>query len=193
VRALEFGRQIDAQIHPGHGVLASLGPVAHGQGDGQVLDPHAVDAQGHLGRAALNVAHQVEVLSGGGQVQLAVLDPLGGDEPFGRGLDVLARPAQDEHFHAVVMVEVDVQGGMDDIQGRMLDLGHLLRQVRMVVVEDQGQGADHLLVQVFPFLLHQGVANQVADGLGARLIAALLAQARRIFPADRSPGTLQSE
>ena len=43
VRALERGGQIHTKVHPGHGLAAALGAVAHQQGHGDAADADAVD------------------------------------------------------------------------------------------------------------------------------------------------------
>ena len=57
VRALERGGQIHTKVHPGHGLAAALGAVAHQQGHGDAADADAVDIDGNLGGMALHVFH----------------------------------------------------------------------------------------------------------------------------------------
>ena len=70
-----------------------------------------------------------------------------------------------------MVVEVDVGGGEDHGAGGVLGFRELLGEVWDVVVVDEGESADHGFVGV-DVLCKQGIADKIADGLGAILIAA---------------------
>lgn len=64
-----------------------------------------------------------QFLAGRRNGQLAMLDALGGDQLIGHGLDLRSGSPHCEDFHAVMMIEVDMQGGNDPIPVLMLNIG----------------------------------------------------------------------
>lgn len=89
-----------------------------------------------------------EVLSGCGERKLAVLHALGGYEPLREVAHLLAGALEDEHFKAVVMVEVHMQRGDDDVVHVVLYLGESLCEVALVVVVDEGERTGDFAVGV---------------------------------------------
>jgi hypothetical protein len=157
-------------------VLLPLFPVANNEGMGEILDPDPVNGQGYLGWATLNILHLDDFLTRCGETEFAVFDSLGGDQPLGCLADMLSLSPEDEHFHAIVMIKVHMHAHGDHVQGLVLYFGDLLGQITLMVIVDQSEGADHFLVQIFPFLFHKGVADEIADGFGSGLIAFFFAQ-----------------
>ena len=90
---------------------------------------------------------------------------------------------------------MDVGGGEDHSAGGVLGFRELLGEVWDVVVVDEGEGADHGFVGV-DVLCEQGVADEIADGLGAVLIAAAGDEAIKLleeifFERNASPAELR--
>jgi len=108
-----------------------------------------------------------------GQGEAALEDAFGGDEAVGDGLDFLARATQDDDFEAVVVVEVDVEGGDDGVVVLVLGLSQFFGEKPDMVVVDHGQRADDGLGGGFDLRLIQFGPDEVADSLAAVGIAAL--------------------
>lgn len=70
-----------------------------------------------------------------------MLDALGGDELVGNLLDGPGLAAHGQDFEAVVVVQVDVQRGDNDVVVVVLDVGESGLDVLLVVVVNQGDGA----------------------------------------------------
>jgi hypothetical protein len=70
-----------------------------------------------------------------------------GQHSLGNGLKVFAAAFHDDDFQAVMLVEMDVNGGKDHGSGQVLHFRQLLRGFGDVMVLDDGQGADHRLVR----------------------------------------------
>ena len=83
------------------------------------------------------------------------------------------------------MIQVDVQRGENGVVKVVLHVGELLVEQADVVVVDQRDGAHHMAVGRFPGLLHQLVADQVAEGFGAVGVAALRDQLVELVPGGR--------
>ncbi len=78
-----------------------------------------------------------------------MFDAFGADEGVGDGLDVAGPAADGDDFQAVVVVQMDVQGGEDHVVVIVLDVGEVFLQVRLVMVVDEGDGAGDFLLGVF--------------------------------------------
>jgi hypothetical protein len=74
------------------------------------------------------------------------------------------------------MIQVNMQAGDDAVVKIVLKSGQMLGEVNGVVIENQTQAPGYLFVGIFPLLLHQGSADQIAYGLGTVLIAVLRVQ-----------------
>ena len=60
---------------------------------------------------------------GRGQDEPAGLDPLGADQVVGQVADLPRRAAEQDHFEAAVLVEMDVGGGDDPVEMMVLQVG----------------------------------------------------------------------
>ncbi len=96
-----------------------------------------------------------------------------GDHVLRKMLDRAGLALEHGHFHATVVVEMDVQGGQRQFVVIVEGLGEALRQLAGSVIVNIHQGGDAIAlgVQSFGRLADTG-AGQVADGFGAVLIAA---------------------
>ena len=101
-----------------------------------------------------------------------MLNSLRADQAVRNPLNLGRLSANNQHLQAVVMVKVYVQRRKDGFVELMLQLEELLVQHPDVVVVDQRDRADDLGVGRLPGLLDQLVANQVAKGLRAIVVAA---------------------
>ena len=73
------------------------------------------------------------------QVQLAMANPALGDQCIGKAAHGRSRPAQDDRFEAVRVVEMGMHGRHAEIVLSMLQGSQALRQVAFMVVIDIGQ------------------------------------------------------
>lgn len=90
-------------------------------------------------------------------------------------LNLRGPPAQHNDLHAIIVADVDVQDGNHQLVMVMLKFSHLVGQFIGVMVIDQRQAAqDFSRIGVFGQpLLHQGIANQIAQGFGSCGVTAL--------------------
>ena len=79
----------------------------------------------------------------------------------------------DEDLHALVVVQVDVHGRVDEGLVLVLQVGQLVPDRGHRVVVDHDDGPDHPLLVVLPLGLGERVAHQVPDGLGPAHVAFL--------------------
>ena len=123
-------------------------------------------------RASMPVPDVVEVPCGrGGHGEPSPEDAFYRRHLVGEGLERLQLPLADEDLHALVAVQMDVDGRVDGGHVAVLDVGQLVPDGIEGVVVDQDHGSDHPLLVVLPLVLGQGVADEVADGLRPAHIA----------------------
>jgi len=104
-----------------------------------------------------------KVFAGGGDGEFAVFDAARGDQFIGDGFDGLGFAAHGEDFQAVMVVQMDVQRGEDEVVVVVLDIGEGCLDVLFVVVIDQGDGAGDFAVAVVLPVLDQAGADEVGD------------------------------
>ena len=102
-----------------------------------------------------------------------MFDAFGGDQFVGDFLDRAGLAADDEDLQAVVVVEVDVEGGDDDLVVVVLDVGEGGLDVLLVVVVNEGDGAGDFLVAEVLAVLDEAGADHVGHGQGAVVVALL--------------------
>ena len=68
------------------------------------------------------------------------------------------------------MIQMSVQRGNYDFMMVMLNVGEFLRQQPLMVVVNQGDGADNQRVRCYHRRPDQTIANQVAKGLRTGLV-----------------------
>ena len=98
------------------------------------------------------------------------------------------RAAEQDHFQAAVLVEMDVGRGHDPVEVVVLQVGQPPRDPRGVVVVDQGDDAHRLALVLGDHLFDQGRAHQAAHGLAPVRIAmhlAILVELLEQLAADR--------
>src|ERR1022692_4808461 len=78
-----------------------------------------------------------------GNGEAAVLDSLGADQDIRHFPDFHRLTPHHQHFQAMVVVQVDMQGGEDGVMVVVLDIGQLLVEQAHVMVIDQGDGSDY--------------------------------------------------
>lgn len=105
--------------------------------------------------------------------ELAVLDAFQAHQGIGERAHFACRPTEHDHFHAIVVADVNVQHGNDQFVVVVLQRGHLMGEVGCVVVVDECQAAEDFggLLRRFDPRPHERVADQVAQSLGARRVA----------------------
>ena len=64
----------------------------------------------------------------GGHDQLAVFHTFGGDQKVRHLLHLRGRTLHDDHFQAIVVIEMDVEGGKDFVVKLVLQIGQLLTE-----------------------------------------------------------------
>lgn len=98
---------------------------------------------------------------------------LGGYEGVGHFLNGGGFTFEDEHFEAVVMIEVDVEGRKDQMEMVVLHGGEAVREQADVMIVDQGESADYGAIGLFRGLFDERVTDEVAEGFGAIGVAAM--------------------
>jgi len=111
--------------------------------------------------------------AGGSAGQISVLNAALGNEAIGQTADCLRRPLDNNDLQTVVLVKVNVGVGIDVGGMFVLLVGELMLYAGDVVVVDQGDGANHGALGVFPLSLDQIVADKIADGLRPVLVAGI--------------------
>ena len=80
----------------------------------------------------------------GGEAELGAEDAADGFEEVGGAADGVGAAAHGQDFEAVVVVEVDVEDGEDQVAGVVLDGGEALLEAAGVVVVEEDDGAGGL-------------------------------------------------
>ena len=113
-----------------------------------------------------------------GDEESAVLDPLQTEEGVGQLANRLDLAAESEHLEAVVVADVDVEDGDDQVVVLVLEIGHLGGEFAGMVVIDEGEGAKNFALggSGVDARLDEGIAHQITKGLGAVGIAPLPGQ-----------------
>ena len=150
------------------GYLGSLFGVDDGRISAAVVGVDGLEG------GSVPVADVVEVAGAGrGHGEPAAQDALYRGYLVGEPLQVPELPLADQDLHALVVVEVHVDGGVDHALVVVLDVGELVAHGGDGVVVDHDDGADHPLVVVLPLGLGEGVAYQVPDRLRSADVALL--------------------
>src|ERR1039458_2621217 len=122
-----------------------------------------------------------QVFAAGGDGELAVLDAFSGDEFVGNLLDGPGLAAHGQDFQAVVVVQVDVQRGNDDVMVVVLDVGERGLDVLLVVVVNQGDGACDVTVAVILVVFDKLVPDHVGHRQGAVIVALFTCHPVKLF------------
>ena len=161
--------QLIQAIKRGEEVIACVAPAFVGQ-----YGPDATPAKLKTAMRTLGFADVVEVAGAGrGHGEPAAQDALYRGYLVGEPLQVPELPLADQDLHALVVVQVHVDRGVDHALMVVLDVGELVAHGGDCVVVDHDDGADHPLVVVLPLGLGEGVADQVPDRLRPADIALL--------------------
>ena len=124
-----------------------------------------------MARSEVSVAPDTDIMqvSGGfgGHGEFASEDALDGPEVARQLLQLAEFSLYRDDLEALVVVEVHVDGGGDGLECRMLDLSEFVAQSVGVVVVDHGDDTAHEVLIVLPFVLGEGIANQVTDRFGS--------------------------
>ena len=116
----------------------------------------------------------LQLLSHGGGGQFDMLHTLQGHHLLRRHSHILALSPQDNHLQAVVVVQMDMEAGLDDIARIMLDLSQILHLAPLGMGIDQGDDPYSLPLHVaHPFVVDDVVSDCIPYTLGARGVAAL--------------------
>ena len=122
-----------------------------------------------------------------------MFDASGGDEFVGDFLDGGGLTANDEDLQAVVVVEMDVEGGDDDLVMIVLDVSERGLDVLFVMVVQQGDGAGDFLVAEVLAVLDEAGANHVGYGQGAVVIALLAGHLVELFGQRARDGNREAD
>ena len=134
-----------------------------------------------------------QVFAGGGDGEFAVLHAFGGDEFVGDLLYQGGMTADDEDLQAIVVVEVDVQGGNNHRVVVVLDIGEGGLDVLFVVVVKEGDGAGDFLVTEILAVLDEAGADEVGDGKRAVTIAFLVGHLVELFGQGTGNGDSETD
>ncbi|MGB5279193.1 MAG: hypothetical protein WBO73_14835 [Gammaproteobacteria bacterium] len=94
------------------------------------------------------------------------------DSGFGECLNPLDRSTQHNAFHAIVMIQVDVQGRDVEVVVCVMARCQTAREIALVMVEDVGQISQAVATRLLcKFFLVHALAYQVPDRFGTVLVA----------------------
>ena len=103
--------------------------------------------------------------------QFAVLNPFGGNQLAGNFVHFVAAPADDDDLQAIVLIQMNVQAGINGHVSLMLHFCQEIAQVVYPMVIDESDDPDDFRICQSYLLLNEVIANQIADGFRAILIA----------------------
>ena len=83
-----------------------------------------------------------------------MFDALGADQSVGNLLYHARFSSDYQNFQAIIVIQVDVQGGKYVVEMRMLQAGQLFIEQPDVVVVHQRHGAYHAAIRTLPSVLH---------------------------------------
>jgi hypothetical protein len=111
------------------------------------------------------------VYLGGSRHQLAVLNPLGRNQLASDLVHFVAAPPDDNDLQTIVFVQVNVQAGIHGYMSLMLHVRQEIAQVvHPMVIDESNDPYDFGICQSY-LLLNEVVANKIADGFRAILVA----------------------
>ena len=100
-----------------------------------------------------------------GHYQLAVFDPAQAEHVIGQMLHLAGWSLHDDHFKAVLLVEMHMRRRQDISMMVVLRLGQLFREIRSMVVVNHGKGCNHRLVAAY-LIGHKRIPNEIAQSFG---------------------------
>jgi len=100
-----------------------------------------------------------------------MLHAFSADKTVCKLLHILRGPTKYDHFEAILVVEVGMQGRNNYFMVFVLEIGELLRQKAGVMVVNQGDRAHDERVCGDHYRADEPVANQIAKGFRAVLVA----------------------
>lgn len=100
-----------------------------------------------------------------------MFDAFGGEQSIGHLTNAVGSPAHGEDFETVVVIEVDMQRGDDQVAVVMLDVGEQVQQMRFVMVVDQCDGAGDFVVAKLLLMFDELSAYHVGHGLRPIFVA----------------------
>jgi hypothetical protein len=100
-----------------------------------------------------------------------MLHPFCADKPVRKLLHILRGPTKYDHFETTLVVEVCMQGGNDYFMILVLEIGELLRQKAGMMVVNKRDRAHDKRVCGDHHRADEPVANQIAKGFRAVLVA----------------------
>lgn len=102
-----------------------------------------------------------------------MLDAFGGDQLVGQLFDVGGGAADGEEFEAVVVVEMAVERGDDDLPVFVLEIGEEVLEVMPVMVVNKRDAAGNVAVAFLVFVFDEVGADHVGDGERPVVVALL--------------------
>ena len=102
-----------------------------------------------------------------------MLHPFGGDEFVGDLLDASGMAAHNQHLEAVVVVQVHMNRGDDQLRVVVLDVGQGGLDMLFVVVIDQRDGAGDFAGAIFLMMLYELIPDHVGHGQRAVVVTLL--------------------
>jgi len=96
-----------------------------------------------------------------------VFDALVGKQVVGKVAHITTATPQNGHLKTVVLVQMNVCCADDTVVVAMLKVGERTGKIRSIVIEYEGERADHLCIGFLPSALDETVSDQIANGLGS--------------------------
>jgi len=126
----------------------------------------------HTGRAAFSFFHLSSDFRSGCRFQkFAVLHAAGADQYVRNVGDVGAFPFHNDHFQAVVVIQVDVGGGDDVPEETVLDPIQFFGELPGVMAVNKAENAYGRFIPVLPFLPDQLFPHEITEGFGAASVS----------------------
>lgn len=108
----------------------------------------------------------VQGLSSTAHGKMSIPNPPQGDHPVRQLLDLFCLAPYNDNLQAVVVVHMNMGGRNDVMVIVVLHLGQPVLQILLVMVVYQADHSHNLFIRQ-PFLFDEGLADKVADCLGA--------------------------
>jgi len=106
-----------------------------------------------------------ELFSRACHVDRSLENPFNRAEGIGQPADFRGRSADGDDLQTMVVVEMNVLGGNDQIVGIVLDIGEAVDEVFLMMIVNEGDSAGDLAART-PLLLDERAADEVAEGFG---------------------------
>lgn len=116
-----------------------------------------------------------DLLAGESDKEMTVFDSLQTQERVGERPHIFGCAAEHDHLHAIVMADVDVEHGDDQLMMVVLKPAHFIGQITGMMIINERQTAQHICAfrLFFEPRLNERIPHQIAQRFGTSRIALL--------------------